>query len=111
MESGMTEQDLLLLYRLKFSAVRIPFNVKLFRIRKYAAQVSVLTQHFNALYGTFMLNTEFIVIVGIVINATFAVLRGSPRSVVIAFSGFVLVIYGYKIFGTMYEESRVTLEG
>ena len=57
-----------------------------------------------------MLNHEFMLITAIVINATLAVLHGSPRSLVLASALFVIIIYVYKTYGSLYEESRVTWE-
>ena len=88
----------------------MPFNAGLGRICKYAGEMSVLAQHFNSIYGTFMLTLELLLIVAVVVNTTFAVLLGSPRSLVIASTLFVIVIYAYKAYGSVYEESRETWE-
>ena len=49
-------------------------------------------------------------IVAIVVNTTFAVLHASLRSLVVASTLFVIVMYAYRTYGTMYEESRATWE-
>ena len=79
-------------------------------ICKYAREVAVLTQHFNAIYGISTLTQEFMLTLAIVVNITFAVLHASPRSLVMASTLFIIVIYAYKTYGTLYEESRTTLE-
>ena len=65
-------------------------------------------QHFNATYSTYMLSNEILAIVTIVVNTTLAVVHESPRALVIAMMLFILLIYAYKTFGTVYEEGKVT---
>ena len=57
-----------------------------------------------------MLTLEIIIVIAIVVNTTFTVLHGSSRSLVIASTLFVIIIYAYRTYGTLYEESRVTWE-
>ena len=53
---------------------------------------------------------EIIIVISIVVNTTLAVLQGSPRSLVFACTLFVIIMYAYKTYGTLCEESRATWE-
>ena len=57
-----------------------------------------------------MLTLELLLILAVVVHTTIAVLHGSPRSLVMASTLFVTVIYVYKTYGTLYEESMLTWE-
>ena len=95
-------------FRMHSSGFEVPSGVAFSRIRKYAGEMAVLSQHFNAVYGMSMLTQELLMIVAVVVNTTFALLHGSQRSLVMASTLFV--ICAYKTYGTMFEESRATLE-
>ena len=97
-----------MIHRLNRSSRLPPSEPELRWIWAQTQQVGVLMQHFNASYGSYMLFHEVLAIVTIVVNTTLAVVHDSPRAFVIALMLFTLLIYSYKTFGTVYEESKMT---
>lgn len=92
------------------SGIEVLSGVPFSRICKYAGQLAVLTQHYNAIFGVSALTQELMLILVIVVNATVAVFHAAPRAMVVTFAFFAIAIYTHKDYGATYEGWKLSWE-
>ena len=83
---------------------------RLLSTQRLYTDFSILVNFFNEIYQNWLYGLESFAVVAVTINATIAILYFHPRGIIAATVSFHLLLHCVKASGSVYEESRKSLE-